>query len=110
MSEKFSDVFITYVFGFVGAIPVMLMKDTSEFLRKHAAYSSVVGFFFWVAFMGAWHMYPGYPDFGWSLYVLALWYVYAAFGMWKALKGELYRIPVIENLSIKLMSVIARAV
>jgi uncharacterized membrane protein len=107
---RFRDAFIAYVFGFVGGIPLLLMKDTDELTKLHAAYSSVMGFFFWIAFMGAWHMYPGYPEFGWSLYVLALWYLYAAFGMWKMLRGETYRIPGIEGLAKKLIKAISPAV
>ncbi|WP_297467454.1 hypothetical protein [Thermococcus sp.] len=109
-NERFTNAFIAYVFGFVGGIPLILMKDTDEFTKIHAAYSSVVGFFFWIAFMGAWHMYPGYPEFGWALYVLALWYVYAVFGAWKMVRGELYSIPVIDGLAKKLISALASAV
>jgi len=105
-----SDAFIAYVFGFVGGIPLLLMKDTDELTKTHAAYSSVVGFFFWVAFMGAWHMYPGYPEFGWSLYVVALWYVYALFGIRKMLRSEKYRIPGIEGLTKKLIEALSPAV
>jgi len=107
---RLSDAFIAYVFGFAGGIPLLLMKDTDELTKLHAAYSSVMGFFFWIAFMGAWHMYPGYPEFGWALYVVALWYVYALFGAYKLLKGEAYRIPLIDGLAKKLIKALAPAV
>ncbi|WP_297416610.1 hypothetical protein [Thermococcus sp.] len=107
---NFTDAFIAYIMGFVGGIPILLMKDSSEFMRKHAAYSSVMGFFAWLAFMGAWHMNPGYPHFGPAMYVVYTWLVYAAFGIWKAVRGETYRIPVIDGMAEKLIKAIEPAV
>ena len=107
---RLSDAFIAYVFGFVGGIPLILMKDTDELTKLHAAYSSVVGFFFWIAFMGAWHMNPDYPHFGSALYVWGAWYIYALFGAYKLLKGEAYRIPLIDGLAKKLINALASAV
>ncbi len=109
---SFTDAFIAYIMGFVGGIPILLMKDSNDFMRKHAAYSSVMGFFAWLAFMALWHMpiNTEYPHFGPAMYVVYAWLAYAAFGIWKAVRGELYRIPVIERIAEKLIKAIAPAV
>ncbi len=109
---SFTDAFIAYIMGFVGGIPILLMKDSNDFMRKHAAYSSVMGFFAWLAFMALWHMpiNTEYPHFGPAMYVVYAWLAYAAFGIWKAVRGELYRIPVIEQIAEKLIKAIAPAV
>ncbi len=109
---NFTDAFIAYTMGFVGGIPILLMKDSSEFMRKHAAYSSVMGFFAWLAFMALWHMPVNteYPHFGPAMYVVYAWLLYAAFGIWKAVRGELYRIPIIDGMAEKLIKAIEPAV
>ncbi|WP_456369185.1 hypothetical protein [Thermococcus sp.] len=110
--RSFTNAFIAYVFGFVGGIPLLLMKDTDEFTKKHAAYSSVLGFFAWLIFMAVWHMPVNreYPRFGPAMYVVYAWFAYALYGMYAYMKGKLYRIPVIENLSEKLIKGLSNAI
>ncbi|MBP1912093.1 hypothetical protein [Thermococcus stetteri] len=111
--RSFTNAFIAYVFGFVGGIPLILMKDTDEFTKKHAAYSSVMGFFAWLAFMALWHMpmvNPNYPHFGPAIYVAYAWFLYALFGIYTYMSGRLYRIPGIEGLAEKLIKGLSNAV
>ncbi|WP_297506558.1 hypothetical protein [Thermococcus sp.] len=111
--ERFTNAFIAYIMGFVGGVPLILMKDTDEFTKIHAAYSSVMGFFAWLAFMALWHMpmvNPNYPHFGPALYVAYAWFVYAIFGMYTYMKGKLYRIPGIEGMAKGLIRALSNAV
>jgi len=109
---KVSNAFIAYIMGFVGGIPLILMKDTDDFTKLHAAYSSVMGFFAWLAFMALWHMPVNteYPHFGPAMYVVYVWLLYAAFGMYTYLKGRTYRIPGIEGLAKGLIRALSNAV
>jgi uncharacterized membrane protein len=110
--RSFTNAFIAYIMGFVGGIPLILMKDTDEFTKKHAAYSSVMGFFAWLAFMAVWHMPVNkvYPHFGPAIYVAYAWFAYALFGMYAYMKGKLYRIPGIDGLAEKLIKGLSNAV
>ncbi|NJF24211.1 hypothetical protein E3E29_00780 [Thermococcus sp. Bubb.Bath] len=110
--RSLTNAFIAYIMGFVGGVPLILMKDTDEFTKKHAAYSSVMGFFAWLAFMAVWHM-PvnrSYPHFGPAMYIVYAWLIYAAFGMYTYLHGRLYRIPGIDSLAEKLIKGLSNAV
>ena len=109
---KVSNAFIAYIMGFVGGIPLILMKETDDFTKLHAAYSSVMGFFAWLAFMALWHMPVNteYPHFGPAMYVVYVWLLYAAFGMYTYLKGRTYRIPGIEGLAKGLIRALSNAV
>ena len=109
---RISNAFIAYIMGFVGGIPLILMKDTEDFTKLHAAYSSVMGFFAWLAFMALWHMPVNteYPHFGPAMYVVYAWLVYAAFGMYTYMKGRTYRIPGIEGLAKGLIRALSNAV
>ena len=109
---RFTDAFIAYIMGFVGGIPMILMKDTDELTKMHAAYSSVMGFFAWLAFMALWHMPVNrvYPHFGPAMYVVYAWLAYAIFGMYNYIRGKTYRIPVIDGLAKKLINALASAV
>jgi len=110
--KGFTNAFIAYIMGFVGGIPLILMKDTDEFTKMHAAYSSVMGFFAWLAFMAVWHMPVNrvYPHFGPAMYVVYAWLVYAAFGMYTYMKGKLYRIPLVDRMAKGLIRGLANAV
>ncbi|MDV3103884.1 hypothetical protein [Thermococcus waiotapuensis] len=109
---RVTNAFIAYIFGFVGGVPLILMKDTDEFTRVHAAYSSVMGFFAWLAFMAVWHMPVNrvYPNFGPAMYVVYAWLIYAAFGMYTYLRGRTYRIPVIDRMAKGLIRALSNAV
>jgi len=110
---KFSNAFIAYIMGFVGGVPLLLMKDTDEFTRLHAAYSSVMGFFAWLVFMALWHMpmvNPSYPHFGPALYVAYAWFIYALFGMYTFMKGKTYSIPGIDRMAKGLIRALSNAV
>jgi uncharacterized membrane protein len=108
--RSFTNAFIAYIMGFVGGVPLILMEDTDEFTKKHAAYSSVLGFFTWLAFMAVWHMSKAYPHFGPAMYVAYAWFIYALFGMYTYMKGKLYRIPGIDGLAEKLIKGLSNAV
>ncbi|WP_297500387.1 hypothetical protein [Thermococcus sp.] len=110
--EKFTNAFIAYIMGFVGGVPLILMKDTDEFTKLHAAYSSVMGFFAWLAFMALWHMPVNkvYPHFGPALYVVYAWLVYAAFGMYTYIRGKVYRVPGIDRMAKGLIRALSNAV
>ncbi|ASJ03685.1 hypothetical protein A3L09_01495 [Thermococcus profundus] len=110
--RSFANAFIAYIMGFVGGIPLILMKDTDEFTKKHAAYSSVLGFFAWLAFMAVWHMPVNkvYPHFGPAIYVVYAWLIYALFGIYTYMRGRLYRIPGIDGLAEKLIKGLSNAV
>ena len=110
--KGFTNAFIAYIMGFVGGIPLILMKDTDEFTKMHAAYSSVMGFFAWLAFMAVWHMPVNrvYPHFGPAMYVVYAWLVYAAFGMYTYMRGKLYRIPLVDRMAKGLIRGLANAV
>ncbi|WP_297462520.1 hypothetical protein [Thermococcus sp.] len=111
-AERFTNAFIAYIMGFVGGIPLLLMKDTDEFTRIHAAYSSVMGFFAWLTFMAVWHMPVNrvYPHFGPAMYVVYAWLLYAAFGMYSYMRGRTYRIPFVDRLAKGLIRALSHAV
>jgi uncharacterized membrane protein len=111
--KSFTNAFIAYIMGFVGGVPLILMKDTDEFTKLHAAYSSVVGFFAWLVFMAVWHMpmvNPNYPHFGPAMYIVYAWLIYATFGMYSYMKDRLYRIPGIDWMAKGLIKGLANAV
>ncbi|WP_456365755.1 hypothetical protein [Thermococcus sp.] len=112
-TERFTNAFIAYIMGFVGGVPLLLMKDTDDFTKLHAAYSSVMGFFAWLVFMALWHMpmvNPNYPHFGPALYVAYAWLIYALFGMYTFMRGKTYSIPGVDWMAKGLIRALSNAV
>jgi uncharacterized membrane protein len=91
---------IAYVFGFITGIVVLIIEKENQFVRFHAAQSTVL---FGTLFIL--NIVLGFiPFLGWliafllSIVALILWLLL----MFKAFSGEMYRLPVIAEYADKL--------
>ncbi len=100
VSENIAGV-IAYFFGLISGILLLVIEKDNEFVRFHAAQSSVVSIavivLSVVISMIAW-----IPIIGWLIALLSIFVYLAIFILWlylmfMAFKGDMYRLPVLAE-------------
>jgi len=92
---------LCYVFGWVTGIIFLILEKDNKFVRFHAVQSIIV----FGAFTVIWVVFSWIPFIGWIINWIAgvlafiLWIVL----MFKAYKGQMYKVPVAGNIAEKQM-------
>ena len=95
-NEKTKSV-IAYIFGIIGGVVILLMKDTEQKTRIHAAQAITICLGYYILKIGYNFIPFGIPFFEYAL--TGIYFVLIAYGIVKACKDDEPELPVIGDLA-----------